>query len=125
MLFLCKSPHSELVYAFSHHHGVTRGGRLLFMIAIYLLFNARMHNTKLIAEATIHAIFNGIDATKNDTTKSMTIAAVIKYADAFLARRKINPNNIVIKANNITITTAERSTNAISQYLTSYANANE
>ena len=58
-----------------------------------------MHNAKLIAEETIHASFNGIDETKNDTIKSMTIATAIKYTDAFLARYDFIPNSIVITAN--------------------------
>ena len=104
---------SHFCYETENHHGVIRGGRLLFKIAIYLLFRARMHNTILIAEATIHAIFNGIYATKNDTTKSMTITIVIKYAEAFLAREDIIPNSIVITANKSIKSVVKRSIIAI------------
>ena len=98
---------------------------LVLIKATYLFFNAEMHNIALIAEAIMHEIFSGTEETKNDTIRSINTSIVIKYADMSLVRRKINPNNIVIKANKIIIATAEISTIAIRLYLVSYANANE
>ena len=73
-----------------------------------MCFNDEIHNAVLIAETIMHAIFNGTEETKNDTIRSINVAMVLKYAETFLVRRKNNPNNIVIKDNNTTITIAKK-----------------